>query len=297
AAPKPLASLNNLERQLFFSQWIYNDSNGSLKPLALLDFAPGENKLIQTHLSLQMNGKDVLGTKRKQRSVHVAGYLLDSENKLVDYSFIPVRLNTDQTREQLLSGGLNFSDVFLSRPGQYSLRGIIVDVDRPEVTTFLLPVKVPEFSTLTMTVPVIPGQVNQGIMVRKEYSSQTKRGLPVSYPYETQLGVFYPDFAPKIVKDKTYFVYFRIYNLALGPAQKPLPQLGMILKSPTGEETPIGDVVISERREINKTDYALLLQFQLRDVNAGAYNLVPYVRDSIANKTIWQQTNIEVIDK
>ncbi len=293
--PKSIVTFNDVEKRLFFSQWLYNDLGiGNLQHKDLVDFFPLEENLVKTVFFLQIPGPQLLELKSKTRSFYIVGYLTTPEGKMVDYIFTPLRIDTDKTADALRKSGIKYFDALVSPPGEYRLKGAIIDVETNAATGFGFPFRIPDFKDLMITKPVIAAATGDWIVLRHEYEGEKKRSLSVSYPYEVAQGIFFPDLSPALHNGSNYSLYYRIYNLSLDSAKNPMPQFHFRLQPATGDGTPISEIAIADRKSLTEKDFGLLFQFKLPGITAGNYQLVTELTDGIAKKKVTRQVSVQV---
>ncbi len=293
--PKSIVQFNDVEKRLFFSQWLYNDLGiGNLQHKDLVDFFPVEENLVKTVFFLQIPGPQLLELKSKTRSLYIVGYLTTPEGKMVDYIFTPLRIDTDKTADALRKSGIKYFDALVSPPGDYRLKGAVIDVETNTATGFGFPFRIPDFKDLMITKPVIAAATGDWIVLRHEYEGEKKRNVPVSYPYEVEKGIFFPDLSPALQNGSNYSLYYRIYNLSLDAEKNPMPQFQFRLQPVKGDGTPISEIVIADRKSVTERDFGLLFQFKIAGISAGNYQLVTELTDAIAKKKITRQVSVQI---
>jgi hypothetical protein len=298
-APTSVLKSNDIEKKLYFSQWLYNDiASGSLKHAEFVDFFPLEKQLEKTIFFLQVPGDQLLQTKSKMRSFYIYGYVMKPDGQLVDYIFTPIRVDTEKTSAALKKAGLRYFDTFLTPPGDYRFCGVFIDIENSEANAFGFPFQVPDFQDLSVTRPIIASTEPDWIALRHEYSDEKKRSVDASYPYEGKQGIFFPELTPALHNGNTYFLYYCVYNLSLDTTRQPpqpLPQFQFSLKPDVaGERTPIGQIALAERNPISDKDWELLFEFKMPQVATGSYSLVTEVIDGVAKKKTSRQVPVTV---
>ena len=294
-APKPVNKFNEIERRLYLAHWTYL----GLAPAnpyfsILMDSFPLDKELSKSVIFVDIPGSRVMEVKSKTRSFYIASYLIDSKGKLIDYIFTPIRVDTDKSSEDLKKAGVRYFDTFLSSSGDYMVNGVIVDIERNEVTPFSRPYSVPQFTGFIVTAPVIASSNTSWVNIKHDYAKETKRNFVVEYPYEVKQGAFFPDAQSTIANGMDQYLYFRVYNLSLDKSKNPAPQLRFTLTPENGKEVPISDIQIADRVQLSDKDYALLLRFKVPNLPQGNFKLNAKVTDLLSKENAVGQRPVVV---
>lgn len=308
-SPKAVSQFNPVERRLYMAQWLYAEEPMAegLQHVEFVDFFPLQNNLAKTVFFLQIPGEQLLALKSKTRSIAILGYVFDTDGKLVDFIFTPIRMDTGKTSEILKKTGIRYFDTLLTPAGNYRFRGVIIDVDASQPTPFSFPFSVPDFQGLAITRPVIPSSSRDWIMLGHEYQDEKKRGVQVSYPYEIKGEknlVFFPELYPELENGASYFLYYRVYGLAVDSSNQPEPRIRFALQPRSGEKLEFlanqGDAAqgnswsIVSRNSEAANEFAVLFQLNLKNAAPGNYRLMTDFGDGIAQKLASRSIAVKV---
>jgi hypothetical protein len=203
-------------------------------------------------------------------------------------------VDTDKTSESLKKAGLKYYDSFLSPPGEYRLRGVLLDIERNDAAVINTPITVPDFQELTITSPIVVSLSPDWIVLRHEYKDEVKRNISVHYPYEGEKGMYFPDLDPHLQKGAAYFLAYSIYNLTVNNQKQPAPQFRFSLKPDQGQEKVVGEIVLAERKPLSDTNYSLMFQFKPPGVSPGDYKLVTELTDTLAKRKVAKEVIVQV---
>jgi hypothetical protein len=220
--PKYFEEYTRDEKKTMISEAIFKDY-GTPQPevnfWADFYFEEGLNKV---PVFTQISGNALLKDKSDSRKLEVYGFVIDSDQKVVDYrsSTIEMDLRNDKLHERLEKSGIKVWQVLLGSTKPMKIRWIVLDGQSGEVITHSMSLDIKE-TEMTMTNPFVPSTDMQWLIWPKPTDQSAHRGVTIRYPYNMDGGVFFPDLAPVIHSgDKSRVIYFKIYNL-LPESQNP----------------------------------------------------------------------------
>jgi hypothetical protein len=292
---KALPEQNPLERKLYLSQWYFTRVESSkLEHSEFIDSFPAGDKLVKTVFFLQIPGKQILDSKSKSRSYYVGGIVSDSQGRITDSIFSPIRINTDKVFDKLKNAGIKYTDVLLSPSGELHFNGILIDFEADEVATFSFPFQVADFHELTMTHPFFACANKDWISIHHDYPDDTKRGIKVEYPYSTQDALFFPELSPAFSNGVNGYLFYSIFNLSMGSANAPDPHIRFVMNPAKGDPKVLGDFKTIARIPMGGNNFGLLYEIKLGDFAPGNYQLTASFGDGISQKVVSNNVSVRI---
>jgi hypothetical protein len=213
-APKYFEEYSRDEKRAMISEAVFKDygqEQAGVNFWADFYFEEGLNKI---PVFTQIAGNRVLKGNPESRVLEVYGYVIDSDQKIVDFrsSVVEMDLTNEKLRERLEKSGVKVWQILLGSTKPMKIRWIILDGHSGEIMTHSMAFDVKE-TEMTMSNPFVPSTDMQWVIWPKPTDEAGHRGVTIRYPYSAEGGVFFPDLAPVVDADNKSVVYFKIYNL------------------------------------------------------------------------------------
>ncbi|HET6267272.1 MAG TPA: hypothetical protein VFG11_06100, partial [Acidobacteriota bacterium] len=292
---KSLTEQNPIERKLYLSQWYFTQVESS-KPehSEFIDSFPAGNKLVKTVFFMQIPGQQILDSKSKSRSYYVGGIVSDSQGRITDSIFTPIRVNTDKVFDKLKNAGIKYTDMLLSPSGDLHFSGFLIDFEADAVATLSFPFQVADFHELTMTHPFFACANKDWISIHHDYPDETKRGVKVEYPYATQDSLFFPELSPSFTNGVNGYLFYSIFNLSMGSSNAPDPHIRFVMNPTKGNPKVLGDYKTVARIPMGSNNFGLLYEIKLGDFTPGNYQLTASFGDGISQKVVSNNVTVKI---
>jgi len=237
--PKTPANFTSMEKKAKIAENIYKPEFKTPKHFHFwTDFVldPGGSRIPSF---VQIDGPQVLQTKEEIIDLEFYAFATDETGAVLDCSYFvfSLDLTNKSLQERLKSSGIKIWNVLLGNMKASSVHWTILNLQTSEMFSQSVPVTGLN-TDMTMTQPFFPSMNLNWMAWPNPMQNQTKRGIPISYPYiEGKDMVFFPEFSPVLKRtDEKQVVFLRVFNL---PVPGKIPRMKMALVDSAGKTTDV----------------------------------------------------------
>lgn len=292
-APLPLKDQSPLERQMRTAGRLLGEEGGGISTAVLATpFQTGESRAY-VPLLIEVDGASlVLGSSSSEvLPVEVYAYALDSVGGVHDFFTHTLPLDLGQIGDALRQSGLKYYGHLDLKPGEYTVRVLVRNLETGLSTLDVLPLEVPDVSHGRPVVlpPLFPEPMGKWVMVRE--GQERQRNVP--YPFMLKEQPYIPAAAPVVGRKGQETVPVVAYNLTQGPVEVKARLLGADGQQQGGCE------VVGIERFLTSLPGAqtLLLDVKHSGLDPGEYTLEVEVTDPASGQQTVSSTPVVVSSK
>jgi VWFA-related protein len=275
-APRPADQRGDAERRLIAGQLLIEGREGGRIDTSVLaaPFVAAEPG-VRVPVLIEIDGPTLaLGNSGSFVPLEIYAYAFDSRGQLTDFFTQSLSLDLKQVGPILQQSGLKFFGELDLRPGEYSLRVLVLNRESENLGLRVKKLEVPDFTSdqPVLLPPLFPERRGKWLLVRESSLESNPRSFPFMLADEPYL----PAASPAIPERSAAPLHLLGYNLDA----ETIRVVGRVLAA-DGREVMQIDLPIHARapRHASGPD-TLTTSFSTRGLKAGLYTLVITIRDA-----------------
>lgn len=215
--------------------------------------------------------------RKKDLDIDLYGFATAPGKTVVDYFHGRFKIKLSELRERVLSHGINYTDLLLLPPGDYTLKIIIRDNESGATTARDVPVSVANFDapSLHMATPCFVSVNSDWVNVRGfDPAKPPKRlsGAGVEYPLTVQNRACAPTIYPNLAEDRDHLMLVKLYNVPLDDRTN-TPKAGLAWEIVDAEGRSLGapSYSLAQGNRLDEHSYELLFKVRSPELERGLY--------------------------
>ncbi|MEW6364872.1 MAG: VWA domain-containing protein [Acidobacteriota bacterium] len=291
---KPFNAYSPLEKDLQVAEILHNNRELthielSSLPLGFPARPPTAVGLTQVLLHLFLPGPPnsrVLG-----RDTEAFVFASDADGKIVDFFRSKWQIANEEQMERARRAGMSCTEQLFLRPGSYTLKVVVRNVETGAAGSRNLQIVVPDFNraTLFMATPSFLSSGSGSLAISSLFSQKPAsqgESTNSSYPLTLAGKTYVPAIAPEMAPQQEIPVFLKLYNVHLDPkTSKPHLQLRWLIESLNGTAQQQADCR-PDRHSISPDGSAdFLFLFKPPQLDPGDHLLRVMVEDSVSGES------------
>jgi len=259
---------------------------------------PGDEGLARVPVVVEIEGGGLLDTREPRQNesieIEIYGYLLDEQNRPLDFFYDTLAIPAGQAAERLRIGGIKYYGQLVAAPGRFKVKCIVRDCELGMISSAIQLVTVPYYGqeALQLSGPIFLEASDDWINVYNPASLQAtdrREGQPVEYPFIWGGNRWLPALNPAVDPSQSRLLYVSAHGLMQHPTAR-VPQVEMRFETidSASEVRVLHQVFLADRREDPEAgSYDLLFQVNLSEQNLapGQCRLRFILTDTLAHDT------------
>ena len=240
----------------------------------------GDEQNARIPVVIEVGGENIVSRREKRKSdvlaLEIYGYLLDVDNKPLDFFYDILSFKTKEMVQKLESSNLMYYGLLLAPPGNYKVKCMVRDSELGKISSSIQTVNVPDFAKtgLHMSGPIFVNSSTNMLNVMTAANQQPvgrREGKPVTCPYLWKGNIWVPKLNPVIDFSRQELFFVSLTGLELHPTAK-IPQVSMKFETvnANGDVKTLGRVALAEREEDQEHGiFKLMFQVDFSDQGLG----------------------------
>ncbi len=296
APPPDFADMDAAQRQMQLAEFLGKgiEQDGMSFEAAAVPFAgQGTVNRVATLIEIPWQQLEAIAEERGDGRVEIEmlGYLLDDDDRILDFFSRGTGLDLTSLRSTALSGlPFRYYDLLWSRPGYYRVRVLIRETRSGRISTQTIPVSVPDYAAgrPSLSGPVFVDRAHPGLLMRgidADAPPERRAGGPVAYPFQLGARELTPAVVPDVPRGQPVHFLLVAHHLDRHPVTgEIMSAVNALLVDAFGNTREVGNIlVVGESYDEASDATTLLLEARIPSTaREGASALRIQVTDGIA---------------
>lgn len=292
---KSYEKYTDFEKRLQLAELITKDVyRDDIKVDNFISAFEGTKDIARVPVFLKFPGNQFLEKGQKQIRFEIYGYAVDSSGRFRDYFYNPLNIDVRKVKDKLRTHGIKYFDLLLVPPGDYRIKCIIRDSNTGETSTVTKELSVPKYDDqkLIVSPPIFIDKDPQWLSIPgydplRPTGRKLGEGLPIDYPYSVGGEKFFPGVIPTYFANTQSQFLLRAHNLKLHPTAKiPQTDIKFEVVDEFGSPHQAVQILTIKPFQTKPNLFELLLQYEIKSIPPGLYQLKVTLTDTLAKKTV-----------